>query len=70
MNNFDIINIHEVKHLFRALIIFSKNRKINFYYQYMYLYENNRFHKINDENEILNTKILFKKSKNVKKNKK
>ena len=60
-NNFDIININEVKNLFRSLIIFNKNNNIYFYYEYLYLFENNEFKKIINENEILYEKTEFKK---------
>ena len=62
LNNFDIININEVKNLFRSLIIFNKNNNIYFYYEYLYLFENNEFKKIINENEILQEETEFKKS--------
>ena len=62
LNNFDIVNIKEVKNLFRNLIIFNKNNNIYFYYEYMYLFENNKFKKIKNENEIFHEKTSLKKS--------
>ena len=71
LNNFDIVNINELKKFCRNLIIFSKNQKIYFYYEYFYLFENNEFIKVIDENDF-NKKILMKKSKrkNISKSKK
>ena len=62
LNNFDIININEIKNLFRSLITFNKNNNIYFYYEYLYLFENNEFKKIINENEILQEETEFKKS--------
>ena len=62
LNNFDIVNIKEVKNLYRNLIIFNKNKNIYFYYEYMYLFENNKFKKIKNENEIFNENTSLKKS--------
>lgn len=61
LNNFDIVNINEVKNLYRCLIIFNKNNNIYFYYEHLYLFNNNKFKKIINENEILYEKTEFKK---------
>ena len=73
LNNFDIVNINKVKNLFRTLIIFSKNNNIYFYYEYIYMFKNNKFQKIENENDILklNEKKALERSdvKNKSKNK-
>jgi hypothetical protein len=61
LNSFNIVNINEVKSMNRNLIIFNKNKKIYFYYEYVHLFKNNKFQIVN-KNDILNPKeILLKK---------
>ena len=62
LNSFNIVNINEVKSMNRNLIIFNKNKKIYFYYEYVHLFKNNEFQIVN-KNEILNQKEILLKNK-------
>jgi hypothetical protein len=57
LKNFDFNNIKQVKKLYRALIIFSINKKIYFYYEYLHWLKIDKnkysFIKVEDVNKIL-----------------
>ena len=65
LNNFDLSSLKKVASLYRTLIIFSKNKNIYIYYEFMYSYKNNKFSRIDNIDDILNdksNKIIKKKS--------
>ena len=57
LKNFDFNNIKQVKKLYRALIIFSINKKIYFYYEYLHWLKIDKnkysFIKVEDADKIL-----------------
>jgi len=57
LKNFDFNNIQQVKKLYRSLIIFSLNKKIYFYYEYLHLLKIDKnkytFTEVEDVNKIL-----------------